>query len=840
MDPAKSETPGPYRRWRRPPWAGYLVAGVVAPALLAPLKDSRPVDIQAEYNQVRQSFLRGQLADSQTKADLDYRESLSRDPEWASRFLLLEAEIMVRRGHYDDALRLLGNFHPDSSHPNEQIKQLTLEGVAMLRQQQPALAGREMSRAQQLCAMADYPACGELLRARGVLAVSQGDLAQARQRFLETLAFADAHRDRFLEATATLNLGWAALHQEHYDEAVDWSWSAYKISENLGSEDLAENSAGNLGWAYFRLGDTSRALDLFLQIEKGAARIGNPQEQLTWLTTAGYVYENIGNFARAGDCYDQALTLARQINSREDIVDSLEVLTHLSIETGQLDEAGAYLEQLAPLMKANPDRLDELDVLLAQGRIAAARGQNAQAESIFRTVAADPASQTSMRLGAEHELAKLDERRGDLAAADRMYATALDAFEQARNQLKKEDSKIPFLTNAAPIYDDYVDLLIKQGRVNQALDLADHSRARTLAAGLGLNVPAQPAALDPGRIAQKTGATLLFYWLGQTQSWLWAITPAKTTLFPLPAQSQIAALVARYRDALLGPDDPLDSANADGIALYNTLIAPAAPLVPPGGNVVVLSDGALSQLNFETLLVPAPHLHYWIEDATVVSAPSLTMLASSRAAATAGRRVLLLGDALSPNPDYPELPKASIEMQEIERHFATRNETVFSGPEANPDSYLSSNPSQYAYIHFVAHGVASLTDPLDSAIILSPSVTGEDSFKLYARSIIQHPLHARLVTISSCYGGGTRTFAGEGLVGLSWAFLRAGAHNVIGALWEVSDDSTPVLMDELYAGLEQGLPPSVALRQAQLTLLRGKGDYRNPFFWAPFQIYTGL
>jgi CHAT domain-containing protein len=205
-----------------------------------------------------------------------------------------------------------------------------------------------------------------------------------------------------------------------------------------------------------------------------------------------------------------------------------------------------------------------------------------------------------------------------------------------------------------------------------------------------------------------------------------------------------------------------------------------------------------------------------------------------------GRSLLLVGDAVSGDPDYPALPKASVEMREIERHFPAADETIFAGPRAKPEAYMDSAPQQFAYIHFVAHGVASATDPLDSAIILSRSAAADDSFKLYARSIIQHPIHARLVTISSCYGGGTRSYAGEGLVGLSWAFLRAGAHNVIGALWEVSDDSTPALMDQLYAGLEKGMPPSAALRQAQLHMLHSQGDFRSPFFWAPFQLYTGL
>jgi CHAT domain-containing protein len=76
------------------------------------------------------------------------------------------------------------------------------------------------------------------------------------------------------------------------------------------------------------------------------------------------------------------------------------------------------------------------------------------------------------------------------------------------------------------------------------------------------------------------------------------------------------------------------------------------------------------------------------------------------------------------------------------------------------------------------------------------------------------------------------------LVGLSWAFLRAGAHSVIGALWEVSDDSTPRLMDSLYKGMEDSQPPAAALRNAKLALLHSPGRYNLPFYWGSFQIYT--
>jgi CHAT domain-containing protein len=123
--------------------------------------------------------------------------------------------------------------------------------------------------------------------------------------------------------------------------------------------------------------------------------------------------------------------------------------------------------------------------------------------------------------------------------------------------------------------------------------------------------------------------------------------------------------------------------------------------------------------------------------------------------------------------------------------------------------------------------------------VLSAPRDRPEEFKLYAREIAKQPLHAQLVTISSCYGSGTRAYAGEGLVGLSWAFLRAGSQNVIGSLWEVSDASTPVLMDQMYGELEKGSSPAAALRAAKLSLLHSQGTFRKPFYWAAFELYAG-
>jgi CHAT domain-containing protein len=265
-------------------------------------------------------------------------------------------------------------------------------------------------------------------------------------------------------------------------------------------------------------------------------------------------------------------------------------------------------------------------------------------------------------------------------------------------------------------------------------------------------------------------------------------------------------------------------------------------MIPRGSRVFVIPDRSLSGLNFETLLAPgAEGVHYWIEDVTVTNANSIRLLSrvDTDSSGADRKNLLLIGNPISPAAEYENLPNASTEIGNIEKHFPLDSRTVLAQADAVPAAYAANRPDRFSYIHFVAHGTASRLSPLDSAVVLSASPEHPDSFKLYARDIVHHPLRAELVTISACYGSGARAYAGEGLVGLSWAFLRAGSHNVIGALWEVNDASTPLLMDRLYSEIQSGSRPDVALRTAKLSLIHSQGVYRKPLYWGAFQLYAG-
>ena len=833
-------------------------AWVVLLLLLIPLQDTRPISAQTEYDSAYKLFLHGSLEKSQMEAARGYERFLHSGSEWASKFQLLQARAMVARGMNEDALRQL-SVQPSIINTKEGIiEKLTLEGVAFTFLAKPTVADQRLTEAQNLCAAAFHVACGSVPLRRGILASRLGHPAEARRFFLESLSIARTDQDRWLETNALLNLGYASLQNEHYDEAVEWLASGYQAAVSIGAEDVAQLISGNLGWAHFKLGDTDRALELILEAKKKAASIGDLRAEINWLTTAGFVYTRIGEIQLANQSYQQALEEAEQVNSKQDISDILTDLALVAVATGKPDEAESYARQALAMAQQRGSRSDELDAIAMQMQAAAMRGDTYRAEQLLKEIEAAPESQTSMKWVSEEAIARLYESQGNVAGARSAYQSALNIFEAARAELYHEDLQLPFLANATRIYDDYIHFLVTQGKEDEALVIADQSRARTLAQGLGQTTSQlafRATAFSPREVARKAGATLLFYWLGEKQSYLWAITPEKSALFTLPSQKEIAPLIERYRKTLLGTQDPLESGNATGQELYSMLVAPAAKSIRAGLPVMVLADGPLSQLNFETLIVPGSEAaksagspHYWIDDVTLTTAPSLSMLAAARPGRETNPKLLLLGDAISPGEEYPELPFASTEMQQIERHFVAKDQVVFARGQATPSAYLTGDPGHFSYIHFVSHGVASRTDPLDSAIILSraasaATTTGtgaEDSFKLYAREVMRHPIDARLVTISACYGSGTRAYAGEGLVGLSWAFLRAGAHNVVGALWEASDEASPRLMDTMYQGLHEGKSPEAALREAKLSLLHSQGKFRRPYYWAAYQIYTRL
>lgn len=342
-----------------------------------------------------------------------------------------------------------------------------------------------------------------------------------------------------------LNLASTLSLEEHHDDALIFSKQSYEIATKLGAEDLAQAALGNEGWEFYSMGNPEKALDLYTEAQARAGSLGDKDSEAQSLTVAALVYSDLGQLGSAESLDLHAITLARQIGRKDKIVNASEDLAQVYINQGRPNDAERPAAEALALSEQTGSQPDILYCHMLQGEAAALRHDWKRAEGLLQEVALAPESQNRMRWTAQHVLATSYEAQGQMAAAEQAYKAAIALVEAARADLHQELSQLTFLNNAARIYDDYIHFLVAQGRTDEALEAADWSRARTLQQGLGLisaSVPTNPPALRVNQAARATNTTLLFYWLGERQSYLWAVTSEKTTLIPLPAKSEISTL----------------------------------------------------------------------------------------------------------------------------------------------------------------------------------------------------------------------------------------------------------------------------------------------------------
>ena len=145
----------------------------------------------------------------------------------------------------------------------------------------------------------------------------------------------------------------------------------------------------------------------------------------------------------------------------------------------------------------------------------------------------------------------------------------------------------------------------------------------------------------------------------------------------------------------------------------------------------------------------------------------------------------------------------------------------------------------YRYLHFATHGVLAGDVPYlnQPALVLSQTADlgGEDGF-LTMSEVLKLPLRADMVVLSACQTALGREVTGEGVVGLTRAFLYAGSRAAVVSLWPVDDASTAIFMGKFYEHVKSGLPPARALARAKQEL-RASPAHAHPFYWAPFVFF---
>ncbi len=150
----------------------------------------------------------------------------------------------------------------------------------------------------------------------------------------------------------------------------------------------------------------------------------------------------------------------------------------------------------------------------------------------------------------------------------------------------------------------------------------------------------------------------------------------------------------------------------------------------------------------------------------------------------------------------------------------------------------------YKVLHFATHGWAYGEIPELSTLVLGQYATprGEEDGYLRVPEIEKLNLNADFVNLSACETALGKLYSSEGVVGLTQAFLVAGAKGISVTQWTVSDEGTAIFMSEMYRKVfTQNQSFQDAIAATKVEFIQGKyGEkFKHPDYWGPF-VYYGI
>jgi CHAT domain-containing protein len=262
---------------------------------------------------------------------------------------------------------------------------------------------------------------------------------------------------------------------------------------------------------------------------------------------------------------------------------------------------------------------------------------------------------------------------------------------------------------------------------------------------------------------------------------------------------------------------------------YGLLITPLEKIIKTK-KICIIPYDILNYLPFQSL---NDGRQYLIEKYSLSYIPSLSVLEYLKKSQKKDNfKILALG-----NPDLndpkTDLPAAEKEVDIIKEIFP---ETMIYKRDKASVLLVKKMSPDYDIIHFATHGEYNVHDPLSSCIYLAKG-EAEDG-RLQVRDIFDMSINADMVVTSACQTALGKISRGDEVLGLTRAFLYAGANSVFGSLWSISDEATSIFMKDFYTNIKT-MDKTEALRQAQIKMIKSQ-QYNHPFYWAAFNITGAL
>jgi CHAT domain-containing protein/predicted negative regulator of RcsB-dependent stress response len=745
---------------------------------------------------------------------------------------------------------------------------------------------------------ANYEAARGRFEEARKMAMAAGDLAQAARAmgnsggcafathqyqlalrtFLEARRIAESVRDA--SYTAVLDANIASLYGQmgEVEAAVEWLRSSLRTMTGKDRREHLPKLEIEMGSLLARLGRMDEARQMFRQGIDGAERAGNAELRATAWNRLGEDFLRRGQYREA----ERALLKSYQIRKlyHLPLIYSYCNLGKLRLEEGDLETASALLNQAVELASQPRGPMPEWQLYEARGRVRLAQGRLREALGDLRIALrlgrawrwSVPADEFA-RLGTEGVLGTL--HAALIEAANRLYlqtrepALAEESFEVAE---ENRAASLRWLVNgrATAVADPppaYFEAIARLQRAEvaalrnddqQTREAAEAARAEVVRMEVSFGPDSQPlpsALLRHVRTALPADTALLSFHLGRSISWLWAIDRDGLEVFPLPPKDAVELQVRTVVEGLRNDRPDLAEASA---GLCRTLFGALPEHLRRKNRWLLALDHGLFEAPVPALVETSgarpvyvaerhiteviPGAGYWLEsrgrESALPRAP-LFVGVGDPIYNPADERVTRLGvrpEKKTARLDLPvilpRLVASSSELDACARAWSGPS-ALLKGADASRAKLRDQLQRSPEVVHFATHIVSSPDRRQEGLIALSLTGQNEAEF-LSPLEISRWRIHAGVVVLNGCHSAASNR-PWSGLMGLTRAWLSAGAESVVVSRWETPDDSGSLFSDFYYnLRARKNQTAVAALRSAQLSMIRS-GDWRaHPRYWGAY------
>lgn len=669
-----------------------------------------------------------------------------------------------------------------------------------------------------------------------------GEPRQALQEYAVALALGRVMQITTLEERVLANTGY--VYQAAYHD-LPAALGYYKQARALLANSREKGDLSDLaltlqysGIAEVLRGNAKEGLSLLLDALKLREQIGERVSQASTLLEIGTAYKALGNAARAKEYYQNALSQSQASGNTDLQAECLYRWALLDRSQGKLLEA----------LKRIRDSLDIVESVRSQvvndkWRTSFLASKRAYYELLVDLLAQLETESPGKYLADALEASERARARSllDLLAEGNIRAGIPPELQARDIDLR---SRLSSLQNTLK-GDSSPDLQAKMNKVQDEMEQLAVEIKRSYGRYAEVRYPTPLHAQKiQGLLDDHTA--LLHYFVGEEKSYLFVVTRKSLALHELPGSSELISQVTQVSHLIQERGlRALPAYRRSAASLYSTLIGPAAPTLQGKNRLLIAPDGPLYLLPFETLLVQNQgstyaDLPYLLRRFAISYVPSASILADlrrSRPAENPSKMFLAFAD-----PDYrggangvmrgrsngqglAQLPESGREVKRIAELFPPGESALYLGAEATKRN-VEQNPflERAPLVHFALHGTVDEVHPESSGLELSDG-------RLQVSEIFNLRLNANLLTLSACETALGKEVRGEGMVGLTRAFLYAGARSIVVSLWPVAEQSTPGFMHDMYRNL--ATDKAEALRRAKLAMISSQ-EFAEPYYWAPF------